>query len=107
MSETFKFWLEYCNMVILLLNFIAAERNSNWLLHLETFAEMLAYDRAYDHYKYMSWGLVYLYDMYELPEKHPDLYQHFMNGLHTVSRSKASSNFNCVSTDMALEQGNL
>ena len=46
---------------------------------------MLVYDRPYDQWKYMRWGLVYLYDMYELPEKHPDLYQYFMSGFHTVS----------------------
>ena len=92
-------------MVFLLLNFIPVERNSDCSLHLEAFAEMLVYNRAYDHYKYMSWGLVYLYDMYELPEKHPDLHQYFMSHFHIVSRSKAASTFNCVPTDIVLEQG--
>ena len=41
-------------MVFLLLNFIAAEINSDWLLHLEIFVEMMTYDRAYDHNKYMG-----------------------------------------------------
>ena len=50
-SDNFKFWLEYCEMVDPLLNFLAAERDSDWELHLETFQEMLAYDRANDHYK--------------------------------------------------------
>ena len=40
-SDNFKFWLEYCEMVDLLLNFLAAERDSDWELHLETFQEML------------------------------------------------------------------
>ena len=104
MSETFEFWLEYCDMVFLLLDFIAAERESNWHLHLETFAKMLQYDRAYDHYKYFSWGLIYLFDMHELPSKHPDLYHNFVIGNHAVSRNKNKSSFNSVSTDMALEQ---
>ena len=69
----------------LLLNFITTERSLYWSLYLETFSEMLVYDRAYDQWKYMRWGLVYLYDMYEPPEKHPDLYQYFMSGFHTVS----------------------
>lgn len=73
-SETFKFRLEYCDMVFILLNFIVAQRNSDWSLHLKTFAEMLAYDRGYGHYKYINWGLVYLHDMHELPEKHSDLH---------------------------------
>ena len=103
-SDNFKFWLEYCEMVDLLLNFLAAERDSDWELHLETFQEMLAYDRAYDHYKYFQWGSIYMIDMLQLPEAHPQLYEEFLNGHHTVSRAKSKSKFNTVSTDMALEQ---
>ena len=104
MSETFKLWLEYCDITFLLLNFIAEEKNLDWSLHLETFTEMLVYDRVQGHCKYMRWGLVFSHDMYELAEKHPGLYQYFMSGFHTVSRSKTGSTLNCVSTDMALEQ---
>lgn len=103
-SETFKFWLEYCEMATLLLDFIAAERQSDWNLHLELFQEMLYYDRAYDHYKYFIWGLIYIIDMKKLPDNHPDLHENFINGYHAVSRAKNKSSFNCVSTDMALEQ---
>ena len=104
MSETFQFWLEYCDMAFLLFDFLAAERESNWDLHLETFQEMLKYDRAFGQYKYFTWGSIYIIDMLELPVKHPELYQHFVSGFHTVSRCKKESKFNCVSTDMALEQ---
>lgn len=55
MIETFKIWVEYCDIVFLPLNFIAAERNSDWHFHLETFAEMLVYDSAFDHDKTMTW----------------------------------------------------
>ena len=103
-SDNFKFWSEYLEMVDLLFNFLAAERDSDWKLHLETFQEMLAYDRAYDHYKYFQWGSIYLIDMLQLPETHPQLYQEFLDGNHTVSRAKSESKFNTVSTDMALEQ---
>ena len=103
-NESFRLWLEYCNMVLLLLGFLAAERNFDWKIHLETFQEMTYYDRVFDHYKYVSWGLVYLCEMAELPAKHPALHESFVNGQHIVSRSKSNSSFNCVSTDMALEQ---
>ena len=52
----------------------------------------------------MIWGLVFLYDIYELPEKLPDLHQYFISGFNTVYRSKTASTFNCVSSDMALQQ---
>ena len=51
-SEIFSFWLEYCQMVFLLLNFLVDERQPDWKLHLETFRQTLYYDRAHDHYKY-------------------------------------------------------
>ena len=54
MSETFRFWLEYYNIAFLLLNFTAAEKKSDWSLHLGTFTEMLEYDRVQDHCKYMT-----------------------------------------------------
>ena len=103
MSETFKIWLKYCDMIFLLLNFVTAERNSDWSVHLETFAEMLVFDRAQDHCKYMNLDLVFLY-MCELPEKHLDLQQNFIKDFPTASRNKTASTFNCVSADMALKQ---
>jgi len=103
-SDTFAFWLEYCEMVNLLLDFLAAERNADWLLHLETFKAMLKYDHAFDHYKYFNWGTIYIIDMLRLPTEHPELYQMFLQGCHIVSRSNHEDKFNCVSTDMALEQ---
>ena len=91
-------------MVFLLLDSIAAERDSMWELHLQCFNQMLDYDRAYDHLKYFKLGIVYLMDMQRLPEAHPDLFQQFKGGNHAVARSKTQSVFNCVATDMALEQ---
>ena len=103
-SRTFAFWAEYIEMVLLLLDFTEAERNSNWAVHIETFKNMLPYDYAFDHFKYLTWGLVYLTDMVRLPDSYPSVYEHFMQGKHTVSRSRSTSKFNAVSTDMALEQ---
>ena len=104
LSETFQYWHEYLEMADLLLDFLAAECDSDWKVHLETFKEMLCYDRAFDHFKYFTWGMIYYIDMMQLPEKHPELYEAFLKGYHTVSRNKKPSKFNGVSTDMALEQ---
>lgn len=103
-SEIFAFWLEYCQMVFLLLEFLTAERDSKWIQHIEAFQEMISYDAAFDNYRYFKWGVVYLLDMKDLPSTHPHLYEMFLCGYHTVSRKKTQSSFNCVSTDMALEQ---
>ena len=39
---------------------------------------MLPYDKSFNHYKYLTWGLVYLIDMLQLPESNPEVYNHFL-----------------------------
>ena len=103
-SRTFAFWVEYIDMVHLLLDFMESERDSIWKTHLETFRCMPPYHFAFDHFKYFMWGCVYSCDMQQLPNKFPDVYANFENGKHGVSRATAPSYFNSVATDMALEQ---
>ena len=59
-------------MVGPLLDFLSAECNGNWQLHLETIEQMLFYDRAYDHQKYFKWGTINLIVMKRLRTTHPD-----------------------------------
>ena len=87
-------------MTFTLSDVIEAEREFSWLVHPETFKAMLSYDKSFDYYKYLSWGLIYLIDMLRLLEVHPQVFHHFKDGKHTVSRSKSKSWFNTVSTDM-------
>ena len=58
-SPKFQFAYQYCDIVILLLNVLADECNTDWETHLETFQTMLYYDCVYDHYRYFKYGLVY------------------------------------------------
>ena len=48
-ESNFKFVWQYMGMVSTLLNFIRAEREGNWQLHVATFREMLPYFFRYDH----------------------------------------------------------
>ena len=89
---------------LLFLDFIQAERESNWLVHLETCKAMLPYDKSFEHYRYLSWGLIYLIDMLRLPKISKLLSTLYMDRKHTVSRSKSKSWLNTVSTEMASEQ---
>ena len=66
-------------MVFLLLDFLAAERHC--ISHLETFRDILYYDRAYDHYKC---EFFYIYDMEQSPLKHPYSYEKFISGYHSI-----------------------
>lgn len=69
---------------VLQLDVLSAERNGNWQLHLETFEQILFYDRAYDHQKYYKWGTIYLIDIKRLPATHTYLHDAFKNGFHSV-----------------------
>ena len=91
-SEVFEFWNEYVEMVILLLKFIATERNSNWKEHLAASTEMVPYERAFDHLQYFRWGLIYLADMMNLPTFAPKVNTAFqINKHHFISRSSSKS----------------
>ena len=64
---------------------------------------MLPCYRSFDHNRNFKWDLVYFIDM--IKDKNPDVFNEFSNGNHVVLRTKCSSKFNKVSTDIALEQG--
>ena len=75
-------------MVFLLIEFLAAERDSKWMQHIEAFQQMICYDKAFNNYRYFKWRILYLLDMKNLSSTHPDLYELFLCGYHTVSRKK-------------------
>ncbi len=101
-SGTFVLWNDYLDMIGLLLNFIRAERDGNWPLHLDCTAGMIPHMCAFDRLNYFRWLLIYLIDMYLLPIKAPAVHSEFMAGHHAISRS--GDPFSWVWTDMDLEQ---
>ena len=101
-SHLFAFWNEYIDMVMILLQFIKAERTGNWEFHLSATAAMLPHFYAMDRQNYSRWIPVYIADMKRLEDTHPIVHNEFRNGNHSVSRT--GQPFTQVSTDMALEQ---
>ena len=87
-NPNFRMWSTYMNMVEILLNFIRAERDGNWTLHLEAFAAILPWLTIYDHTNYAQWGYVYLADMKLLEMTAPAVYAEFMPGIVVVKRTK-------------------
>ena len=86
----------------MLLQFVKAERTGNWRPHLAAASSMTPYFFTHDRHNYSRWLPVYLADMEKLQQKHPTVYQRFMEGDHVISRS--SQPYSSVWTDMALEQ---
>ena len=101
-NRTAKFCIEYMNMIDLLRQFITAERSGHWLLHLKSLQQMLPYLATSGHNLYVKSAHVYLQDMLELEQTHPNLDAAFKSGLHIVRRS---DRYWCgLSTDLVIEQ---
>ena len=86
-SRTSKLWLQYLDMIALLQAFLRAERTGNWQMHLTVLREMLPFLAAAGHNHYTKSLYLYLQEMDELEIKHPEVYQHFMEGFHVARRS--------------------
>ncbi len=74
-------------MIYILCKFIRAERTGNWAPHLQTIQNMLPYLAASGHNLYIKSARVYLQQMANLKEEHPDVNQCFKGGLHVIRRS--------------------
>ncbi len=97
-------WLEYLEIVSTLPQFIRAERVGDWVLHLQTFMDMLAYMAAYDYVNYTRSGDIYLIDMMQQEQTAPEVYEEHMADLFGVTFPEGK--FNQVSTDLAMERIN-
>ncbi|XP_014670830.1 PREDICTED: uncharacterized protein LOC106811642 [Priapulus caudatus] len=95
------FWLKYLEMVEILFAFVRANRDGDWLLHLDSFAAMLPWLTIYDHVNYARWGPVYLADMKGLAQTAPEVHEEFLARNFVVKRH--AWRFNQVPVDQATE----
>ena len=100
----FVLWRSYMKMVETLLDFIRANREGNWALHLDSFSAMLPWMTIYDHTNYARWGTVYLCEMKNLQNTHTLVYEEFLNGNFVVKISQLK--FNQIPLDQATEWQN-
>ena len=103
-TPNFVLWRTYMKMVETLLNFIRANREGNWNLHIQSFSDMLPWMTVYDHTNYARWGTIYLAEMKSLETSQPIIHREFMNGNFVVRRGKGR--FNQVPIDQATEWQN-
>ena len=64
---------------------------------------MLPYLAASGHNLYTKSVVVFINDMQDLPLKHPEVYQQFLDGMHVARRSNRQ--WAGISPDLAIEQG--
>ena len=101
-SRTSALWVQYMSMIDILRKFIRAERTGNWELHLQSIQAMLPYMAASGHNSYTKSGMLYLQQMLNIPTQHPDVQQHFSEGLHVIRRSNRL--WAGLSSDLVIEQ---
>lgn len=100
-STTFGYWLSFLKAVDLLLNLLR-ERTADFELHLKCTQELLPYLVAGERHLYAKWVPIYLKDMLELKSKNPQMHEYLKRGIFFSKDSRKK--FNCVASDMALEQ---
>ena len=87
-SRTVKLWVEILvKPVLLLMTYVMAEREGDWLLHLATFKKMLPYYFAAGHVNYARYGLYYLRYMEKLPPHVEILFLKGQNVSHDTFRA--------------------
>ena len=101
-SRTAQLWIQYIEYVGVLKLYIRAERTGNWPLHLYAVEKMLNVFAATGHVNYARCARLYLQNMKNLHKTHPDLYDNFCQGFHTVRRS--DKYWAGLWTDLVIEQ---
>ncbi len=82
-SRTAKLWVNWLitPAYLIVLQYIRAERESDWPLHIATVREMMPMLFAAFRVNYARYGLYYLRNMDEIPE---DVRVHFVKGEQTI-----------------------
>ena len=101
-NRTAKLWIQFLQMVKILQLFIKAERTGNWVLHLDAVRKMLPTFAAAGHNLYAKSAYLYLQQMEELPNSHPEVFQKFSERFHVIRRSDRY--WAGLSTDLVIEQ---
>ena len=100
-SRTARLWLLYLEMLSVLKQFIKAEREGNWDLHLHSMSRMLPFFAASGHNLYTKSVYIYLQNMENLSITHPNVHRLFQKGFHVIRRS--DRHWAGLSTDLVIE----
>lgn len=96
-NPLFFFWALILDLEVLLNIYIRSCREADFKLHLEVLTALVPWFMALDRINYRRWLPFYLKDMASLEEKHPQLYQKFVEGHFVASRTRAR--FSAMSLD--------
>ena len=83
-SRTAALWLNYVHYIEIVQQFITAERTSNFALHISTTKQMINLFAATAHNNYAKTYRLYLQSVDVLEKDHPQIFEQFSFGNHTV-----------------------
>lgn len=103
-GKTAMLWIQYFQMVTLMLHYIEAERLGKWELHLLCVQEFIPYFHAAGHLAYAKSCHLYLQDMHDLHQRMPDedFVKFTEKGFFTIRRS--NKNWAGLWSDLTVEQ---
>ena len=97
------FWVSYIDIAEILLDLVRASREGDWLLHLSAIQRQIPWCFAYDKQNYARYLPVYYNEMTQLPESHPEVHDHFMNGGFSVQLG-GKNPFGKIPIDQTIEE---
>ncbi|CAG9761624.1 unnamed protein product [Ceutorhynchus assimilis] len=101
---TFKFICNYIKQFETILTYIKATREKQFDLHLENTDALIKYFFAHDHLSYARLLPLYLSSMAFVRKHHPEIWQEFVSGNFSVSKSDIP--FTAIGPDHAIEHEN-
>ena len=101
-SEMCTYFENFLVSMKLIKDFIRADREANFLLHIKATHDLLSLFTGGDGINYQRCASFYYELLKGLPSKHPDLYLQMISGGFVVKTNPGK--FNSVSPDMKLEQ---
>ena len=101
-SALCRYWDGIIKLSNMLKDLVAADREGNWLGHLQAVQNLLPVFCESGSINYLRYGSWYLEKMRMLPTEHPEVYAEFLKGKFVVQTHTGS--FKATSPDMKLEQ---
>lgn len=90
-------------MVSILLAMIRATREGNWEMYKAAIRSVIPWCFSYDHLNYAKYLPIYLADMMNLEEQHPDVHQAFADGNFSIQMNSKNP-FGRIPVDQAIEE---
>ncbi|CAK1580968.1 unnamed protein product [Parnassius mnemosyne] len=102
-GPTAALWVQYFNMVTLMKKYINFERCGDWDGHLACVQQIIPFFHASGHFQYAKCAHIYVQDMMQLKNSHPQTYKEFAEkGFFTINRT--GTPWAGVWSDMVIEQ---